>query len=165
MTNPLRKQRNKPQPPLRLRLSSLRRKRLNRKRSRLIPPSYRQRRLRLKPRRLKLIRTWPLRRPKNKPTKLRKRNRRLKLHKLPRRRQKLRQRRWLKRSKLPLKKPRSKLSPTRRQLLSTPTSRLMSITNKIMRPKVLLPLYPQFSHLKHQLLLQHLPPKPSEHMV
>ena len=161
MTNPLRKQRNKPQLPLRLRLSSQRRRRLNRKRSRLIPPSYRQRRLRLILRRLKLIRTLPPKRPKNKPTKLRKRNRRLKLHRPPRRRQRLRQRRWLRRSKPLLRRPGSRLSPTRRQLLSTPTSRLMSITNKIMRPRVLLLLCPQFSHLK---LLKHLP-KPSEHMV
>ena len=160
MKSPLQKLRNKPLPLLRQRLLLLRRIRLIHQRSRLIPPSYRQRRLRLKPRRLKLIRTRPLRRPKNKPTKLRKRNRRLKLHRPPRRRQKLRQRRWLRRSKPLLRRPGSRLSPTRRQLLSMPTSRLISVTNKRMRPRVLLLLFPQFSHLK-QLLL-HLP---SEHMV
>ena len=161
MTNPLRKQRNKPQLPLRLRLSSLRRRRLNRKRSRLIPPSYRQRRLRLILRRLKLIRTLPPRRPKNKPTKLKKRNRRLRPHRPPKRRHRLRHRRWLRRSKLLLRKPRSRLSLTRRQLLSMPISRLISITNKKMRPRVLLLLCLQFSRLK---LLKHLP-NPSEHMV
>ena len=162
MKSPLLKLRNNLLPPLRQRLSSLRRKRLTRQRSRLTPPSYRQRRLRLKPRRLKLIRTLPLRRPKNKPTKQRKRDRRLKLHRPPRRRQRLRQRRWLKRSKPPLRRLRSRLSLTRRQLLSMPTSRLISVTNRRMRPRVLLQLCPQFFHLK-QLLL-HLP-KPSEHMV
>ena len=160
MINQIRKLRNKPQPPLRLRLSPLKRRRLIRQRSRLIPPSYRQRRLRLKLRRPKLIRMPLQKRLKNKPTKLRKRNRRLRLHRPPRRRQRLRQRRWLRRSKLPLRKPRSRLSPTRKQLLSMPTSRLISITNKKMRPRVLLLLCHQFSHLKHQL-----PPKPSEHMV
>ena len=139
----------------------LRRRRLNRQRSRLIPPRYKLRKLRLIQRRPNLRRMPPPRRPRNRPTKLRKRNRRLKLHRPPRRRLRLRQKRWLRRNKPPSRKPRSRLSPTRRQLLLMPISRLISITSKIKRPRVLLLLCPQFSHLK---LLKHLP-NPSEHMV